>query len=111
MPFREHVILIHEEAVSQRTKIRPTQDLHVCPHELKVHKGDTVRWLYNKLDQFECVFERDSPFGKDHKVIEGLNGSSPALAVTADVGNFSYTVDERHLEKDPIIIVDPSIPK
>ncbi|MBZ5508274.1 MAG: hypothetical protein LAO78_22675 [Acidobacteriia bacterium] len=43
--------------------------------------------------------------------IEGVDGSSPAVAVTAAQGIFSYTVDERHMEKDPIIIVDPSIPK
>jgi plastocyanin len=111
MSFREHAILIHEEDTAKRTQIQSPQDLHICPHELKVRTGDTVRWLYNELRQFKCVFERDSPFGKDHMIIDGVNGSSASFAVTADVGTFTYNVDERHMEKDPIIIVDPSIPK
>jgi plastocyanin len=111
MPFKERVILIHEENTAKRKQVQSPQDLHICPHELKVRTGDTVRWLYNELRQFKCVFKRDSPFGKDHKVIEGVNGSSASFAVTAAVGTFTYAVDERHMEEDPIIIVEPSIPK
>jgi hypothetical protein len=111
MAHREHVILIHEEDEAHHKEMRLTQRLHVCPHELRVHLEDKVRWLYNKPDKFECVFERDSPFGKDHMSIKGIGGSSPSLTVTATQGRFIYTVDEKHVEKDPIIIVDPSIPK
>jgi hypothetical protein len=110
MAHREHVILIHEEDEASHSQTTQTQILHVCPHELRVNLEDKVRWLYNKPDKFECVFELDSPFGKDHMSIKGIYGSSPALTVTGQ-GTFSYRVDERHLEKDPIIIVDPSFPK
>ena len=111
MSFREHVVLIFLEGEPLHMKTPADGTLHVCPHELRVHKGDKVRWLYNQLETFDCKFERDSPFGKDHMDIEGVDGSSPAVVVTAAQGTFSYTVDERHMEKDPIIIVDPSIPK
>ncbi len=42
MPFREHVILIHEENTAKRKQVQSPQDLHICPHELKVRTGNST---------------------------------------------------------------------
>lgn len=104
----QHVILIHEEDKAANTQNSAAKTLHVCPHQLKVNPGDSVRWLYNELGQFDCKFQHDSPFGPQYINIMGKNGSSPVFTVTAINGAFAYTVNDGFMVKDPIIIVDPS---
>jgi plastocyanin len=106
----EHVILIFEEGKKKHhKKIQPDKIIYVCPLQLRVRQGDSVRWLYNDDGEFTCTFKKKpGPFGGQHQTITGKNGSSPTFKVTANKGPYHYTVDERFMKEDPVIIVDPS---
>lgn len=98
----EHSILVHVEGDDQGQG-----NMYVCPVKLKVHMGDSVRWLYNDLGEFSCRFVNGSPF-KGHPTVRGKNGHTGYLTVDNGGGKFHYMVNDGQFKVDPIIIVDPS---
>lgn len=100
----EHSILVYIER-EPRSKSGQGK-MYICPVELKVQMGDSVRWLCNYLDEFSCTFMEGSPF-EGHDVVRGKDGHTVFLTID-NTGKYHYRVNEGQLEIDPIIIVDPS---
>ena len=102
---QEHTVAI----IINHTSINDAS-IKVCPHELHVCKGDSVKWVCDENGTFTCEFPHCSPFRV--KVIRGVKASLPET-VTAGPGKYhylcSYTDSHSTMCIDPVIIVDPSI--